>query len=755
MVSEFEIIPTQRFSLNEKQQECVESYSGALMMLAGAGAGKTKTLIAKIVFLLEQINVSPYEILALTFSNKAAREMRTRLAEYIPALDNRNYKITPMLSTFHSFCAFLLRQECEHIGLSKNFSIYDEADSESIVKSLMQRKGVTPKQLNPKVILNFIDRCKNRGLGINVSSTMLNKEPLVERFLSDSFLSRDPLYSYFLEYQQELLRANALDFGGLINAVIELFLNYPDSVLLKYQKRFQYILVDEYQDTNKAQFLLLYLLSKNSKHLCVVGDEDQSIYSWRGADISNILDFEKYFFDYKLIKLEQNYRSSANIINAASKVIENNVQRKGKKMWTNNGPGELIDIFSFRDDYEEAVKVVDIIENNYAKGMSFDEMAVLFRSSACSRLLEDELRKKRIPYRIVGGIKFYDRKEVKDLLAYLRILINPADNVSLVRIINVPVRGIGTTSLKKLEEAALLEGISLFTLLDKISSKIFPFKVSSKALQGITSFIQIFNAVREKLSYASVTEIFQEILKESGLKQEILSSEDSEAQDRWNNIEQLYNAIAIYEQQQDGMGLKATIEGFLESITLDHNAEEDQRGVVSLMTIHAAKGLEFPLVCIVSVEEGSFPSYQSLERGESALEEERRLFYVAMTRAKSKLCISYARGRLLWGQVRHYDPSQFLAEVPLEFVSWKTPKIEQRRYVDYAANEGKIIHNNAENNLVKATFVKGSYVSHDVYGLGQVMGSEGSGDDEKVMIKFQQGSLKKFIIKFANIKKVD
>jgi len=711
--------------LNENQQICVEYSTGALMMLAGAGAGKTKTLIAKIVYLLENIDVSPYEVLALTFSNKAAKEMRSRLAEHLPAL-GQNYRNVPMLSTFHSFCAYILRQECELLGLSKNFSIYDDGDSEAIIKALLNRRNISTKQLSPKLIANFIDRCKNRGLGIHVSEQHRHHEPLVEQFLHDSFLSRDPLYSYFVEYQQELMRANALDFGGLINAVIE----------------------------------LLFLLAKKANHLCVVGDEDQSIYSWRGADISNILDFEKYYSDYKLIKLEQNYRSSSNIINAASKVIEHNIHRKGKKMWTDNDKGELIDIRACRDDFDEATNVVNTIENHAVRGMRFDDMAILFRSSASSRSLEDELRKKRIPYRMVGGIKFYERKEVKDLLAYLKLLVNPADNISLSRIINVPVRGIGATTLKKVEEFAHLREQSLFKTLELIlENPSATMKLPTKAKNGVDEFVDLMNSLRAKLPHQTVTEFFQEVLKATGYKQDLLSSQDADAQERWNNLEQLYNALATYQNFEESVGEKATIEGFLQTITLDQNTDDAQYGVVSLMTVHAAKGLEFPLVFIISVEEGSFPSYQSLEKGETALEEERRLFYVAMTRAKSKLQLSYARGRMLWGQVRNYDPSQFLSEIPLEYAVWKTGKNElvnnqfnqdKGRRVDRSSSQIEV-----HQSIVSFTYPKGALVEHTTYGAGTVMGGEGSGDDEKVMIKFHHGSLKKFMVKYANLKRLD
>lgn len=751
---------TNSLQLNENQQICVEYSSGPLMMLAGAGAGKTKTLIAKIVYLLENHEVSPYEILALTFSNKAAKEMRIRLSENLPSL-SENYRNAPMLSTFHSFCAYILRQECELLGLSKNFSIYDDGDSESVIKALLNRRNISTKQLSPKLISNFIDRCKNRGLGIYVSEHYRHHEPLVEQFLHDSFLSRDPLYSYFIEYQQELMRANAVDFGGLINAVIELFLNHPDTILAKYQKRFKYILVDEYQDTNKAQFLLLFLLAKKAKHLCVVGDEDQSIYSWRGADISNILDFEKYYSDYKLIKLEQNYRSSGNIINAAAKVIEHNVHRKGKKMWTDNDKGELVEIHACRDDFDEATNIVNKIENQAIRGMRFDDIAILFRSSASSRSLEDELRKKRIPYRMVGGIKFYERKEVKDVLAYLKLIVNTADNISLSRIINIPVRGIGATSLKKVEEFSHQQDQSLYKALEvMIHDSARSLKLTSKAKVGVEQFIHLIQDLKSKISQQSVTEFFKEVLKESGYKQELLASQDSDAQERWNNIEQLYNALATYQNVEESNGEKASIEGFLQTITLDQQTDDSQFGVVSLMTVHAAKGLEFPLVFIISAEEGSFPSYQSLEKGETALEEERRLFYVAMTRAKSKLHLSYARGRMLWGQVRTYDPSQFLSEIPLEFAVWRSGKNDINNYrVDNHTSERKIDRSHSQlevhQSIVSFTYPKGALVEHATYGAGTVMGGEGSGSEEKVVIKFHHGSLKKFMVKYANLKRLD
>jgi len=726
------------------------------MLLAGAGAGKTKTLISKIAYLLEQDDISPYDILALTFSNKAAREMRERLTAILPTFSQHS-RSAPLLSTFHSFCATILRQESEHLGLSKNFSIYDDGDSEAVVKGILAKRGISIKQTNPKLISTFIERCKNRG--INTRIAQVTTDPLMKELLSDNRLPNDPLYSYFVEYEEELTRANAVDFGGLITSVLELFLLHP-AVLAKYQHRFRYILVDEYQDTNRAQFVLLYLLAMKSYHLCVVGDEDQSIYSWRGADIKNILDFERFYPNYQLVKLEQNYRSSSTIIAASSAVIANNIQRKGKKMWTANTEGDLVQLHVCRDDIDEATCVVNLIDKAVQGSLRFDDIAIFYRSNACSRVIEDELRRRQFPYRVVGGIKFYERKEVKDILAYLKLLVNSHDNVSLARIINVPIRGIGPTSLKKIEELSSELKLSLFSTLETLvsgtnaSQKI---KLSAKSMAGLKKFVDFIHDATQQLKASYPSQIYQGILTESGYKDHLLSLQDQEAEDRWENLEQLYNAVSTYERFAKDLEEEISLGGFLQAITLDQGREDDPRGLISLMTVHAAKGLEFSHVYLLGAEEGTFPSYQSLERGEGAIEEERRLFYVAMTRAMDRLTISYARGRMLWGQIRTYDASQFLQEIPVDLAKWHNQKNQKSKFDDPSVSRRlDLTYSQTEDGIMQSlyTFPNGSDVVHEIYGAGKVVGSEGSGNDEKVTIKFNHGSLKKFMVKFANLERM-
>ena len=436
--------------LNDAQRKAVVATEGPLMVMAGAGSGKTRTLVARIAWLIEELQTAPYRILALTFSNKAAREMRDRVAEYIQ-VEPGSVQVT----TFHSFCAKTLRSEAQYLGIAGSFVIYDQSESRTVVKNILQRHGIGSKELNPYDVMQFMDEIKNHGFypGRDI--------------VDEKVYVNNEYYDFYLEYESELSRANALDFGGLIVNVLKLFHKYPD-VLERYQKRFQYILVDEYQDTNRAQFELICLLAQKTKNICVVGDEDQSIYSWRGADINNIADFEKYFPESKLIKLEQNYRSSKNIIEAASCVIACNQMRKGKTMWTENPEGESIHIVECYDDKSEAAYVVDEISKLIRETGDLSEIAVFYRTNAQSRLIEDCLRRMSMPYRVVGGVKFYERKEIKDVIGYMRMLINPRDSLALSRVINIPARGIGATTLKKLERVSIQRNCSLWESIEDI-----------------------------------------------------------------------------------------------------------------------------------------------------------------------------------------------------------------------------------------------------------------------------------------------
>ena len=646
-------------TLNTTQQQAVETTNGPLMILAGAGSGKTKTLVAKISYLIENMSVEPFRILALTFSNKAAKEMRERVA-----LQTSSYGIEGLqVITFHSLCARLLRQEADYIGLSKNFVIYDKVESKAVAKSVLEGHKISFKEISPPALLYYIDNIKNRG---HYRGRQLNDDQIDES---------DPLYGHYLEYESKLHKSNAIDFGGLIVGAIELFEKHPD-ILEKYRRRFHYILVDEYQDTNKAQFDLIKKLSCPSGNICVVGDEDQSIYSWRGADIQNILDFKKDFPKVTVIKLEQNYRSSRNIIKAAGHVISNNTLRSGKSMWTENVDGEKIRIVRLASDREEARFIVKEIHALKRDGVLGREVAVFYRANSQSRLIEDYLRNSFISYRVVGGIKFYDRKEIKDLLAYLRIIVNMRDSLSLSRIINVPIRGIGITTLRRFEEVSAKTGRSLWeSMADSIENPSFysHIKMSKRVKSSLSEFVETIKHLKAMHEGGErPSDIFEKILFTSGYWDFLRAGKNFESQARMDNLKELGSAIKEYESTHD----KPTLFGFLETVALDtqtgevDGGDEQQTGQVSLMTIHSAKGLEFPYVFVAGVEENIFPSYQSLAEGDKSIEEERRLFYVAMTRAQKRLYLTCAGGRMLFGQIKYNKPARFLEELPRKYCHW-------------------------------------------------------------------------------------
>ncbi len=630
--------------LNESQRQAVLITDGPVMLLAGAGSGKTRTLVARIQYLLEEKNVSPFQVLAVTFSNKAAREMRERLAVStqvsIGALQ---------VTTFHAFCARVLRMEATYLGLSKNFTIYDDGETQAIIKAVLNRRGINTKELSPYTVSAFIDGLKNLGFYIG-----LQKSEAVEKYAEDK-----RLFDIFMEYEAELHRSNALDFGGLITGVLNLFRTFPE-VLKKYQQKYRYVLVDEYQDTNRAQFEMIQQLSHLHRNVCVVGDEDQSIYSWRGADIRNILDFENVFPEAKLIKLEQNYRSSKKIIEAASHVIANNVARKGKNMWTDNDDGEEIQIVECRDDRAEAEYIGNQIKKLVQERVSLKDIAVFYRNNAHSRTIEDALRKEKFPYRVVAGIKFYDRKEVKDMISYMRVVVNKKDSLALTRVINTPARGVGATSLRKLEDEAVRLQLSLFELIEKIVEEPAEFRhlsLSGKVQSAIHQMVHLIQEVQVlETQNHSPSFSYEKLLNESGYHEFLRADKSYEGAARLENLEELMSAIKQFEDSET----EPNMVKFLEAITLDTSVADSEDGVVdqvSLMTVHGSKGLEYPYVFLIGAEENIFPSFKSLEVGPTALEEERRLFYVAMTRAMKQLTITFAQGRMLWGSLKFNGPS--------------------------------------------------------------------------------------------------
>lgn len=743
--------------LNDSQRQAVLMTDGPVMILAGAGSGKTRTLVARIQYLLEEKRVSPYQILAVTFSNKAAREMRERLAV------NTSVNVgTLQVTTFHAFCAKVLRMEATYLGLSKNFTIYDDGESQSIIKAILNKRGINQKELSPYTVAAFIDGLKNLGYYIGLA-----RNADVEKYAEDK-----RLFDIFMEYEAELHRSNAVDFGGLITGVLNLFRSYPE-VLQKYQQKFKYVLVDEYQDTNRAQFDLILQLSQTHRNLCVVGDEDQSIYSWRGADIRNILDYETVFPESKLIKLEQNYRSSKKIIEAASEVISRNLARKGKQMWTDNDDGEEIRIVECRDDKAEAEFVGQQIRHLVQEGVSLKDIAVFYRNNAHSRTIEDALRKEKFPYRVVAGIKFYDRKEIKDMISYMRVVVNKKDSLALTRIINTPARGVGATSLRKLEDEAVRLQLSLFELLEKIVEAPTEFKhlsLSGKVQSAVYQLVQLIQEVQVLESQNhSPSFSYEKLLNESGYYEVLRADKSYEGAARLENLEELMSAIKQFEDSEN----EPNMVKFLETITLDTTVSEDgSTDQVSLMTVHGSKGLEYPYVFLIGIEENIFPSYKSLEVGPVALEEERRLFYVAMTRAMKQLTITFAQSRLLWGSIKFNGPSQFLHEIPAQYYRWDFFQTGSKKaqfdsysqsYDDWDqsnhSSDDQVFYKEKVYQTKKAVaalsnYPSGSKIIHALYGEGTVLDSEGLGQDEKVTILFRDGIRKKFMVKFAPLQKV-
>jgi DNA helicase-2/ATP-dependent DNA helicase PcrA len=742
--------------LNPAQQEAVRTTDGPVMILAGAGSGKTRTLIARIQWLLEEKQVSPYQILAVTFSNKAAREMRERLSQ-VTSFDIGTFQVT----TFHSFCARVLRSESTHLGLSKHFTIFDDGETNSVAKTVLGRKGINQKDISPNTLAYYVDNVKNLGW---FSGSGLDQEA--------QLLADDPrLWDLFLDYEAELHRSNAVDFGGLITGILQLFHHYPE-VRTKYQRRFQYVMVDEYQDTNRAQFQMICQLGAGHGNVCVVGDEDQSIYSWRGADIRNILDFEKIFPDAKIIKLEQNYRSSKKIIDAAARVIANNQERKGKVLWTDNPEGDPIDVVECRDEKVESDYIASQLKALMKKGVQGSEIAIIYRNNSQSRALEDALRRERIPYHIVAGIKFYDRKEVKDMLCYMRVVVNPKDSLAFTRIINTPARGIGATSLRKLEDQAVASNLSLYELVEQVVENPSEYRhvgLSAKVMSSLGSLVGLIQEVQvlEDGTGHLPSYSYDKLLHDSGYLEFLKADRTHEGAARLENLQELSTALKQYEQNQESPGLT----GFLETITLDSEVEVDKSATVSLMTAHGSKGLEYEYVFVSGAEENVFPSFKSIERGGTAIEEERRLFYVAMTRAMKGLTVTFAQGRMLWGSLKFNGPSQFINEIPKTHIEWSFQgtsgtsngsgsRFQESFDVHPDYDEGAVFH--VERTLQQrptlpknnSQYPSGVKVLHALYGEGLVVETEGAGGEEKILIKFKDGVKKRFMVKFAPLQRL-
>lgn len=721
--------------LNREQQQAVQHTEGPLLILAGAGSGKTKVLTVRIAYLLAQ-GVNPYEILAITFTNKAAKEMKSRVEGLVGDVANRIW-----LSTFHSFCAKFLRFELDNfLGYNSNFTIYDTSDSQVVIKAALKALNLDDKYYPVGAMISAISDAKNKLMF--ASDYRKQARDFYQQKVAD-------VYEY---YERELRKNNALDFDDLLLVAVKL-LQSNAAVLDKYSKRFRYVMIDEYQDTNHAQYLLAYLLSSHWKNIAVVGDADQSIYAWRGADIQNILDFEKDYPNCTSIKLEQNYRSTKIILDAANAVIDHNEGRPEKNLWTDKVEGAKIQHFTAQSEHEEAAFIGDtIVKKHDIHGVPYGDMAILYRTNAQSRVLEEALIKRALPYTMVGGTKFYDRKEIKDVLAYLRVLYNPFDDLSLLRIINVPKRSIGATTVSKLQDYARENGTSLFMTLTQLH---LVDTIKGKTKEKLEEFgILIFTLVAE-MDDKSVLYILEAILDRTSYLAQLEESTDPQDQARAENIGELLSVAKDFQDTNP----TGTVEDFLEQVALvnDVDSFEQEESKVTLMTLHAAKGLEFPIVFLGGLEEGLFPHSRTLMNPEE-IEEERRLAYVGITRAEKELYISNATTRTVFGRTSSYLPSRFIDEIPAELVDGLRAK---RRIPDdikptvprHMSVASRPVTKPIIRNEVIADWKVGDTAIHSKWGNGKVVNVSGEGAGMKLTIEFPTQGVRVVMAKFAPVKK--
>ena len=721
--------------LNKEQQQAVQHTEGPLLILAGAGSGKTKVLTVRIAHLLAQ-GVNPYEILAITFTNKAAKEMKSRVEGLVGDVANRIW-----LSTFHSFCAKFLRFELDNfLGYNSNFTIYDTSDSQAVIKAALKALNLDDKYYPVGAMIAAISDAKNKLLF--ASDFRKQARDFYQQKVAD-------VYEY---YERELRKNNALDFDDLLLVAVKL-LQSNEAVLDKYSKRFRYVMIDEYQDTNHAQYLLAKLLASHWKNIAVVGDADQSIYAWRGADIQNILDFEKDYPNCISIKLEQNYRSTKIILDAANAVIENNEGRPKKNLWTDKTEGAKIQHFTAQSEHEEAAFIGDTIAKKHdIHGVPYGDMAILYRTNAQSRVLEEALIKRALPYIMVGGTKFYDRKEIKDVLAYLRVLYNPFDDLSLLRIINVPKRSIGATTVAKLQDYARANGTSLFMTLTQLH---LVDSIKGKTKEKLEEFgILIFTLVAE-MEDRTVLDILESILDRTGYLAQLEESTDPQDQARAENIGELLSVAKDFQDTNPS----GTVEDFLEQVALvnDVDSFEQEESKVTLMTLHAAKGLEFPIVFLGGLEEGLFPHSRTLMNPEE-IEEERRLAYVGITRAENELYISNATTRTVFGRTSSYLPSRFIDEIPEELVDGlrakrKVPDDIKRHVPQHMSVTSRPVTKPIVRNEVIADWKVGDTAIHSKWGNGKVINVAGEGAGMKLTIEFPTQGVRVVMAKFAPVKK--
>ena len=753
--------------LNDKQKEAVLSTEGPCLVIAGAGSGKTKVLTHKIAYLMQEKNVKPWSILAITFTNKAANEMKERVENLVGDVAKDMW-----IGTFHSICVRILRRYIDRIGFTSSFIIFDSSDQRTLVKQCLKQLNIDDKMLNDRAVLSEISNAKNEML-----------EPDAYKLRTNNEIRKETIAKVYELYQKRLRENNAIDFDDIINYTIRILSENPD-VLEYYTNKFEYVLVDEYQDTNKAQFTLVSILAALHGNITVVGDNDQGIYSFRGADITNILNFEKDFPGTKIIKLEQNYRCTQNILDAANAVIKNNETKYEKKLWTENGKGGMITVFRGNDEYDEANFVVENINRlRREEYMTYNDFAILYRMNSQSRSIEDILRRENVPYKIIGGLKFYERKEIKDTIAYLRLIQNPSDNLSLTRIINEPKRGIGKTSLDNVQQIAVQSGTSMYDVIKRADefglNRVF---VNSR------EFVSQIEELRAKKDNIKISDLIKETLNKTGYTKALEDEDTTEAETRLENIEEFLTVAMEFEEQM----AENSLEEFLEGITLSSDLDnaDDQEDSVTLMTLHSAKGLEFPVVFLVGMEEGIFPGYKSIGEPKE-LEEERRLCYVGITRAKQNLFISCARQRTIFGSTSCNQVSRFVKEIPKELMDGFDENFEdkpQKTYEDYQyewkyGNSHVTSYKSDEvksakpamqysfrtaesflNNLNKkpantsvdiSIYRAGQRVYHKKFGEGRINYVEAEGDDAKVDITFDKIGHKRLMAKYAGLEVLD
>ncbi len=709
-------------NLNDQQKIAVTTFGKPILIFAGAGSGKTRVLTHKIAYLVDKMGMPPENILAVTFTNKAASEMKNRVENLVKDYDVEKINI----GTFHSICALFLRKNIYLLDYKPGFTIYDQSDSTKLVKNVINELDLDPKQYNHKNIAYLISSLKNKMIFPNEYERITSEHREIK------------IAKIYEEYQKSLKNNNAVDFDDLLLLPLEIFKAFPEK-LNEYQEKYQYVLVDEYQDTNKPQFNFIYSITKNHGEICVVGDDDQSIYGWRGADIQNILDFEKSFKNASIVKLEQNYRSTSNILNAAHSVVSKNLNRADKKIWTENNSGDLIKVIECKDEHNESFQLLKNLRSIKDKSSGrFSDFAILYRTNSQSRIIEDVLRRNAVPYVIVGGVKFYDRKEIKDVVAYLRLLVNDSDLISFERVVNFPPRGIGKTSLKKIIDHIQQASVSVNDLYDKMEN----LKIGKKQQDSLRSFLDILKNARSNIDNSQFLIIVKDIIEGIKLKEHYDAQGTEEAFDRWANVNELLNSIADFcERNPD-----STLLDFLEEISLlsDIDRWNDESEAVTLMTLHSAKGLEFPNVIISGVEEGLFPLYSSIDDVEQ-LEEERRLFYVGVTRAEKRVVLSYATSRRRFSGERIPTlMSRFISEIPDDFIELANQTIQFER-----KRETSLYPKTKENK-----FQEGDMVLHKVFGRGKITLIQGIGDEAKITIVFSGNQTKKFIAKYANLVRI-